>query len=196
VILQKASNRFLDSAIAMRLPSISARALLNMLARAERLGYDASDIVEDEPAYSSPPILRSQNPATVQTQPNATRVERIQQAQSPLYECSSCGRGFWFFSHYKHVSETSNSKRRCALSCLKNESMVHNGLTKFAQSILPNSCAPDLIMGTRSLYASTVARGSRANQAFRTICPTMYAEILRSSTWVNTHPATMLVRPE
>ncbi|KAL3962146.1 hypothetical protein ACCO45_003669 [Purpureocillium lilacinum] len=46
-ILAKASHRFLDKALARRLETIRARPLVNALARAERLGYDVRDIVEE-----------------------------------------------------------------------------------------------------------------------------------------------------
>lgn len=45
-ILAKASSKFLDKALAKRLETIEGRQLINALARAERLGYDTSDIVE------------------------------------------------------------------------------------------------------------------------------------------------------
>jgi hypothetical protein len=47
ILLPKLSDRFLDAAIAHRLPTIPAKRLLNHLARAERLGYDANDIEAD-----------------------------------------------------------------------------------------------------------------------------------------------------
>ncbi|KAL5614499.1 uncharacterized protein BROUX77_000336 [Berkeleyomyces rouxiae] len=46
-ILRKASPTFLDKAMAERLKTIESRDLLNMLARAERLGYTADDILDD-----------------------------------------------------------------------------------------------------------------------------------------------------
>ncbi|KJZ73571.1 hypothetical protein HIM_07127 [Hirsutella minnesotensis 3608] len=47
-ILAKVSNDFLDKAMARRLETIRARELVNALARAERLGYDVQDIVEEK----------------------------------------------------------------------------------------------------------------------------------------------------
>lgn len=41
------SNEFLDKALQRRLKTISARRLVNALAKAERLGYDVQDIVEE-----------------------------------------------------------------------------------------------------------------------------------------------------
>jgi hypothetical protein len=46
-LLNKASSEFLDRALARRLETIPARGLVNALARAERLGYDVHDIVEE-----------------------------------------------------------------------------------------------------------------------------------------------------
>jgi hypothetical protein len=46
-ILAKASNDFLDQALAKRLETIRARSLVNALAKAERLGYDVNDTVEE-----------------------------------------------------------------------------------------------------------------------------------------------------
>ncbi|GJC80371.1 hypothetical protein ColLi_03209 [Colletotrichum liriopes] len=54
-IIAKASNTFLDKALVARLPTIEARRLVNALARAERLGYDAADIVENEHVIPSLP---------------------------------------------------------------------------------------------------------------------------------------------
>ena len=47
-LLSKASTDVLDQALAMRLDSIQARALVAALARARRLGYDDQDIVEEK----------------------------------------------------------------------------------------------------------------------------------------------------
>ncbi|GKT48176.1 uncharacterized protein ColSpa_08357 [Colletotrichum spaethianum] len=60
-IIAKASNTFLDKALVARLPTIEARRLVNALARAERLGYDAADIVENENVI---PSLPSSTPLT------------------------------------------------------------------------------------------------------------------------------------
>ncbi|KAI1810998.1 hypothetical protein GGS20DRAFT_579435 [Poronia punctata] len=47
IILDKCSNEFLDKALEKRLKSIDARSLINALARAERLGYESSDVLEE-----------------------------------------------------------------------------------------------------------------------------------------------------
>ncbi|MBE3041634.1 hypothetical protein IMZ48_03450 [Candidatus Bathyarchaeota archaeon] len=48
-VVDKAPDTLLDLAIQKRLPTIRPRPLLNMLAKSERLGYDASDIISDHP---------------------------------------------------------------------------------------------------------------------------------------------------
>jgi hypothetical protein len=47
-ILERCSDQFLDRAMEQRLKTIEARPLINALARAERLGYESSDILEDQ----------------------------------------------------------------------------------------------------------------------------------------------------
>ncbi|KAI1735925.1 hypothetical protein F4680DRAFT_433554 [Xylaria scruposa] len=46
-ILEKCSDQFLDRVLEHRLGTIDARSLINALARAERLGYTDSDVLED-----------------------------------------------------------------------------------------------------------------------------------------------------
>ncbi|KAF4581076.1 hypothetical protein GQ602_007213 [Ophiocordyceps camponoti-floridani] len=81
-ILSKASDDFLDQAMARRLETIGARRLVNLLARAERLGYDVRDVVEEKtatngtekvvpttaPPWPSTPATRAVNPQTLQAQ--------------------------------------------------------------------------------------------------------------------------------
>jgi hypothetical protein len=47
LLLTQVNPTFLDKALARRLETIPARQLVNALARAERLGYDIEDIVEE-----------------------------------------------------------------------------------------------------------------------------------------------------
>lgn len=47
LLLTKVGHTFLDKALARRLETIPARQLVNALARAERLGYDVQDIIEE-----------------------------------------------------------------------------------------------------------------------------------------------------
>ncbi|KAF9869730.1 hypothetical protein CkaCkLH20_12773 [Colletotrichum karsti] len=90
LILAKASDTFLDKALVMRLPSIEARRLVNALARAERLGYDKNDIVENEhviptvapgapPANPPPPPASSAPPAA----PPAVPIQSVNRDLTP-----------------------------------------------------------------------------------------------------------------
>ncbi len=47
-ILESASEQFLDLAVEVRLRTISARELVKLLAKANRLGYQETDIIDDE----------------------------------------------------------------------------------------------------------------------------------------------------
>ncbi|KAI3343050.1 hypothetical protein F4824DRAFT_444333 [Ustulina deusta] len=77
VILTKCSDQFLDKALEQRLKSIDARSLINALARAERLGYENSDILEDRPERVVP--------ATQMHEPGVTQVNlnKSMQPQRP-----------------------------------------------------------------------------------------------------------------
>jgi hypothetical protein len=57
IIVAKAPDTVLDKCMAKRLDTIPARQLLNMLARAERLGYDANDIVDDTQGIALPDFV-------------------------------------------------------------------------------------------------------------------------------------------
>src|SRR4051812_26286103 len=48
LLLEKASDRFLDKCLEKRLLTIEAKPLVNALARAERLGYDRTDIILED----------------------------------------------------------------------------------------------------------------------------------------------------
>ncbi|VUC36060.1 unnamed protein product [Clonostachys rosea] len=71
ILISKVSLEFLDKALARRLETIEARSLVNALARAERLGYDVSDIVEDrnngKPEHVIPSLQGVILPANVPT---------------------------------------------------------------------------------------------------------------------------------
>ena len=53
-ILESASEQFLDLALEVRLQTISARELVKLLAKANRLGYQETDTVDDE--NDAPPV--------------------------------------------------------------------------------------------------------------------------------------------
>ncbi|KAK0392575.1 hypothetical protein NLU13_2070 [Sarocladium strictum] len=63
-LFQRASDRFLDRALARRFETISGRALVNALARAERLGYDTRDIVEEKDSTKGEHVIPSMHPST------------------------------------------------------------------------------------------------------------------------------------
>jgi hypothetical protein len=47
-ILESASDQFLDLAVGVRLQTIGTKELMNLLAKAKRLGYQETDIIDDE----------------------------------------------------------------------------------------------------------------------------------------------------
>lgn len=61
-MLPKLSNEFLDKVLARRLETIRARPLVNALARAERLGYNVRDIVEERTANGAEHVVPSLGP--------------------------------------------------------------------------------------------------------------------------------------
>lgn len=61
LILSRASPQFLDRALAHRLETIDARSLVNALSRAERLGYDVQDIVEERAGNGPEHVIPSQH---------------------------------------------------------------------------------------------------------------------------------------
>lgn len=124
-ILSKASESFLDAALELRLKSIDAKRLINALARAERLGYEPSDVVDedDDPAASQPPadyyeqVLPAPAPQPPREKP-APPQQRSQPARqpvpqpppqpginapsAPLMYCNMCFRKFVYRSAYEH----------------------------------------------------------------------------------------------
>lgn len=117
-LLSKASDAFLDAALELRLKSIDAKSLINALARAERLGYEPSDVVdeEDDPAAAQPPVYHERavpSPAPPQpgSQPAAPRPGPQPAAQpasqpgaptAPIMYCKMCFRKFVHQSAYEH----------------------------------------------------------------------------------------------
>ena len=64
-LFQRASDHFLDRALARRFETISGRALVNALARAERLGYDIRDIVEERDTNQPEQVIPSVHPPVI-----------------------------------------------------------------------------------------------------------------------------------
>ncbi|ROW15281.1 hypothetical protein VPNG_03007 [Cytospora leucostoma] len=77
-ILAKASNSFLDKALQLRIKTIEAVPLINALARAERLGYESSDVVEEKgpaaPAAGAKPLQQHTMPGAPSPKHNANKV--------------------------------------------------------------------------------------------------------------------------
>ncbi|KAK6193425.1 bifunctional uridylate/adenylate kinase [Pestalotiopsis sp. IQ-011] len=92
LILDKASEAFFDKALERRLSTIDARSLINALARAERLGYEDNDTLDEKPG--PPPSTGA--PAGL----DLPYEQPVQNAQpSPPvpgfeYFCEHCGAGF------------------------------------------------------------------------------------------------------
>ncbi|OHW99258.1 hypothetical protein CSPAE12_02035 [Colletotrichum incanum] len=125
-IIAKASNTFLDKALVARLPTIEARRLVNALARAERLGYDAADIVENEHVIpslpSSPPTttVRQRGPArpltttrTKNVAPASTQLaaQHLEPADPSNPKCPICQYAFPGLAAYEFVSFCSRGVR-------------------------------------------------------------------------------------
>lgn len=83
LILPRVSNQFLDKALARRLETIPARHLVNALARAERLGYDVQDIVQEQNGEHVIPSLHSLS-LPPGSQPVPTMVVKQYQPTPPL----------------------------------------------------------------------------------------------------------------
>ncbi|KAJ8110969.1 hypothetical protein ONZ43_g5736 [Nemania bipapillata] len=119
VIFEKCSDEFLDKALEKRLTTIDARSLINALARAERLGYENSDILDDRQAKTAP-AAQMQSPgfvsanliASTQSQPPPPTLGRgslPSQTQPPQYgppatdlQCRLCWRKFQTTKPYEY----------------------------------------------------------------------------------------------
>jgi hypothetical protein len=86
-IIEKASDAFLDKCLEKRLCTIEAVPLINALAKAERLGYEPSDIVTTNQAGEH--VVIQDN-----TQPTAP----------PKLQCGNCFRTFEFQDAHDYVS--------------------------------------------------------------------------------------------
>lgn len=102
-ILSKASNSFLDKALENRLQTIEGTKLINALARAERLGYDAGDAGDEDEgrpdaAAAAPIPTPARNAAPSQPAATPGPAPSGQVAPSPLnsqtLHCRICFRRF------------------------------------------------------------------------------------------------------
>ncbi|KAM0336071.1 hypothetical protein ACHAPQ_004487 [Fusarium lateritium] len=88
-ILPRASPQFLDRALARRLETIPARQLVNALARAERLGYDVHDIVQEHNEHVIPSLQSMPTQSTPLPPANqALRVQHYQPRPVPTQHAS------------------------------------------------------------------------------------------------------------
>ncbi|KAI1383307.1 uncharacterized protein F4822DRAFT_420123 [Hypoxylon trugodes] len=103
-ILEKCSDYFLDQAVERRLRTIDARSLINALARAERLGYENSDIIEEDRSKTSkfnPAPTFDPSPNPIQNEPSQRLQHRpslpsLSQSRGPptVLQCPLCWRKF------------------------------------------------------------------------------------------------------
>jgi hypothetical protein len=103
LIISKASDSFLDKCLEKRLLTIEAKPLVNALAKAERLGYDSNDIVQED---------QRERVIPQEAYPGATAAVNgfpAGPAQPPQHtlQCMSCFRTFQYQSAYDHVSAPS-----------------------------------------------------------------------------------------
>ncbi|ETS87723.1 hypothetical protein PFICI_01551 [Pestalotiopsis fici W106-1] len=103
-ILAKVSDGFLDKALEKRLATIDARSLINALARAERLGYENNDSMDETGAQGQVPNQQAQ------PQPNLTHLgpanplaaHPVNQTHAPDLQCHLCWRKFKAVSAYDY----------------------------------------------------------------------------------------------
>jgi hypothetical protein len=110
-ILAKASDSFLDKCLEKRLLTIEAKPLINALAKAERLGYDPSDVVQEDHHERVIPqeAYPGAGPAAAASfaQQRTSQPSQPPQSYSPAAQSSQCGRCFRTFGYvepYNYVS--------------------------------------------------------------------------------------------
>ncbi|KAH9909205.1 hypothetical protein F4778DRAFT_218566 [Xylariomycetidae sp. FL2044] len=111
-IIEKASESFLDKAMAKRLRHIDARSLINALARAERLGYDKNDLLEDQKETVIPTMNDWQSANFPPANMPAAAPQPQQQRQHPSHsrapappaqlQCRLCWRRFSSTAPYEY----------------------------------------------------------------------------------------------
>lgn len=107
-ILAKASNSLLDKALQLRIKTIEAVPLINALARAERLGYESSDVVEEKgPAASAAvaqplPEHNMCGAASPQVMTPGAPGSAVATESTAAMHCGLCYRTFKFQSAYDH----------------------------------------------------------------------------------------------
>jgi hypothetical protein len=113
IIISKASDNFLDKCLEKRLLTIEAKPLINALAKAERLGYEPGDVVQDGqherviPQEAYPGAAAGTNGH--QPPPSQPPPAFPQTGQSQL-QCMKCFRTFTHASAHNHVSKVVATK--------------------------------------------------------------------------------------
>jgi len=112
-IIAKASDSFLDKCLEKRLLTIEAKPLINALAKAERLGYDPSDMVQEDqherviareayPGAGSPATsgYAQQHPPRTAPPPAPPSFT----SSNPQMQCLKCFRTFTHTNAFDYVS--------------------------------------------------------------------------------------------
>lgn len=103
-ILEKADDEFLDKALERRLRTIDARALINALARAERLGYESGDI-DELPRFNPAPAPFNPSP-NLQPIPSEPMPRAPPHGHPLILQCPLCWRKFDSLQPYEfHVQK-------------------------------------------------------------------------------------------
>ncbi|ORY62339.1 uncharacterized protein BCR38DRAFT_486602 [Pseudomassariella vexata] len=104
-ILEKASDEFLDKAMDKRLSTIDARSLINALARAERLGYEDNDTLDNPNHHPQPQVATPTQPvpSPFVHQPAAEVQHPVGQSpQIQNLQCQLCWRKFATAAPYEY----------------------------------------------------------------------------------------------
>ena len=107
IIISKASDSFLDKCLEKRLLTIEAKPLINALAKAERLGYEPGDVIQDDrherviPHEAYPGA--SAAPNGLHARPSQPPPAVPQANRSPL-QCMKCFRTFTHSAAFDYVS--------------------------------------------------------------------------------------------
>ncbi|KAJ4390915.1 hypothetical protein N0V93_004514 [Gnomoniopsis smithogilvyi] len=106
LILSKASVAFYDKCLERRLKTIDAKRLINALARAERLGYEVSDVQEEEEERLQAGVNNAPAPQPQSQAPTPQHLTSASPAPGRMLYCGICFRRFSAQSahdyHIKH----------------------------------------------------------------------------------------------
>ncbi|RYO80427.1 hypothetical protein DL766_007797 [Monosporascus sp. MC13-8B] len=106
LILSRCSNYFLDKAMEKRLKTIDARSLINALARAERLGYENSDVLDDQRERVMPTVPSMNQGQSISNNYNPKHPRPVAQAtpggRVADLQCRMCWRKFTSNAPYEY----------------------------------------------------------------------------------------------